>query len=116
MTIRKLISMVRDLQNPAVSDDVLLQFLSDCENTILTDVYLTSAEDCIVYTEITDAELLLPHPFDKLYLPYITAQLFFHAGEFKMYEYYWAQYRNFRDELAVYLESEVHPGNGRAMD
>ena len=116
MTVRKAISLVRDLTHTPLTDAVLLQFLSECENSVLTDKYLVSAEDCLAYEQITDAQMLVPHPFDKLYLPYLQAKVYFEAGEFGQYQNYMALYNEYLDNFAVYLLSEVHPGNGRALD
>jgi hypothetical protein len=116
MTVRKVITLVRDLTQTPLSDAVLLQFLSECENSILTDKYLASPEDCLEYEQITDATLLIPHPFDKLYLPYLQAKVYYEAGEFGQYQNYMALYNEYLDDFAVYLLSEVHPGNGRALE
>lgn len=116
MKICDLFEMLDEVQPSAISERTKLRLLSECENSILTNTYLLAAENCIEYTAVTDAELLVPHPYDKLYLPYLQAQLCYLAGEYAQYENHMQLYNTYRDELAVYLLSAVHPGNGKAME
>lgn len=115
MTIRKLMTMIEELTKTPLSEMVLLQFLSNCENTILTDVFLAAPENCKEYTEVTENELLVPHPFDKLYLPYMQAQIYHAAGEFMQYQNFMDLYNEYRDEYARYILSNVHPADGQAV-
>lgn len=116
MTIERLMQMVQELTHTPISDTVLLNWISNCENTILTDIFLAAPENCTEYTEITGNALLVPHPFDKLYLPYMQAQIYHAAGEFMQYQNYMALYNEYRDEYARYVLSTVQPANGDAVN
>lgn len=114
MKIKTLIEMTRELTHTPLSDAVLLMFLSNCENTILTDVLLAAPENCEEYTAVTTDALLVPHPFDKLYLPYMQAQIYHAEGEFAQYQNYMDLYNEYRDEYARYILSNVSPAKGQA--
>lgn len=114
MKIKTLIETTRELTHTPLSDAVLLMFLSNCENTILTDVLLAAPENCEEYTAVTTDALLVPHPFDKLYLPYMQAQIYHAEGEFAQYQNYMDLYNEYRDEYARYILSNVSPAKGQA--
>ncbi len=115
MTSKKLFALLEELSPSGFSEEVLLMWLSNCENSILTDVLLLSHEECKEYTQVTDAPLFVPHPFDKLYLPYMQAQMHHAYGETDKYRNYMALYNAYRDEYAVHLLSRFEPAYGEAI-
>ena len=115
MTSKRLADIVRELTPTEFSDNVLLMWISNCENTILTDVMLVSAEDCVELTELSDAPLTVPHPWDKLYLPYMQAQVAHANGEYDHYANYIALYNAYLEEYTRHIIETVNPSGGRAV-
>ena len=115
MTSKRLAEIVRELTPTEFSDNVLLMWISNCENTILTDVMLVSAEDCEELTELSDAPLSVPHPWDKLYLPYMQAQVAHANGEYDHYANYIALYNAYLEEYTRHIIETVNPSGGRAV-
>jgi len=81
MTSEKLFRLVRMLTHCDFEDDLLLMWLSNCENSIQTEVMRVSEDECVPIDAVSDGELLVPHPYDKLYLPYMQAQIHHAFGE-----------------------------------
>ncbi len=115
MTSKKLFALLEELSPSGFSEELMLMWLSNCQNSILTDVLLLSHEECKEYTQVTDAPLFVPHPFDKLYLPYMQAQMHHAYGETDKYRNYMALYNAYRDEYAVHLLSRFEPAYGEAI-
>ena len=116
MTTKRLAELLRELTPTEFSDNILLMWMSNCENTILTDVLLASPEDCAELTELNDAKMLVPHPWDKLYLPYMQAQVAHANGEYDHYANYIALYNAYRDEYARPIIATVNPSGGEATE
>lgn len=115
MTSNRLVTLLRELTANQYSDNVLLMWLSNCENTVLTDVLLASPEDCVELTELSDAKLLVPHPWDKLYLPYMQAQVAHANGEYDHYGNYIALFNAYLEEYARHILETVQPAGGEAV-
>lgn len=116
MTTKRLAELLRELTPTEFSDNILLMWMSNCENTILTDVLMASPEDCAELTELNDAKMLVPHPWDKLYLPYMQAQVAHANGEYDHYANYIALYNAYRDEYARHIIATVNPSGGEATE
>lgn len=115
MTSKRLVSMLRELTPTEFSDAVLLMWISNCENTILEDVLLASPEDCVELTELNDAKMLVPHPWDKLYLPYMQAQVAHANGEYDHYANYITLYNAYLEEYTRHIIATVCPSGGAAI-
>lgn len=115
MTSNRLVTLLRELTANQYSDNVLLMWLSNCENTVLTDVLLASPEDCVELTELNDEKLLVPHPWDKLYLPYMQAQVAHANGEYDHYGNYIALFNAYLEEYARHILETVQPAGGEAV-
>lgn len=115
MTSNRLVTLLRELTANQYSDNVLLMWLSNCENTVLTDVLLASPEDCVELTELNDEKLLVPHPWDKLYLPYLQAQVAHANGEYDHYGNYIALFNAYLEEYARHILETVQPAGGEAV-
>ena len=109
MTTNRLAKILRELTPTEFSDEILMMWISNCENTILTDVLLASPEDCAEINELNDAMMIVPHPWDKLYLPYMQAQVSHANGEYDHYANYIALYNAYRDEYARHIIETVSP-------
>ena len=115
MTTKKLVELLRELTPTEFSDSILLMWISNCENTILTDVLLASPEDCVELTELNDEKLIVPHPWDKLYLPYMQAQVAHANGEYDHYGNYIALFNAYLEEYARHIIETVQPTGGEAV-
>jgi len=78
MTVREAIDRCDALKPNQYSDDVKLTWLSELDNHIYNDIYLTH-EECIPhpvfpYTE-DDTVLLAESPYDELYPSYLKAKI-----------------------------------------
>ena len=115
MTSKRLITLLRELTENQYTDSVLMMWLSNCENTVLTDVLLASPEDCVELTEPNDEKLVVPHPWDKLYLPYLQALVAHANGEYDHYGNYIALYNAYLEEYARHIRETVQPAGGEAV-
>ena len=115
MTSKRLITLLRELTENQYTDSVLMMWLSNCENTVLTDVLLASPEDCVELTEPSDEKLIVPHPWDKLYLPYMQAQVAHANGEYDHYANYIALFNAYLEEYARHILETVRPAGGEAV-
>ena len=115
MKIERLVGLLAELTPHAYSDSVVLMWLSQCENSILTDVFLVAPSETAEYEEVTEEELLVPHPYDKLYLPYLQAQVAHANQEYDLYANLMALYNAYRYEYAQYIVNGADPGSGDAV-
>ena len=115
MKIKRLVGLLAELTPHAYSDSVVLMWLSQCENSILTDVFLVAPEETVEYEEVTEEALLVPHPYDKLYLPYLQAQVAHANQEYDLYANLMALYNAYRYEYAQYIVNGADPGRGDAV-
>ena len=115
MKIKRLVGLLAELTPHAYSDSVVLMWLSQCENSILTDVFLVAPEEMAEYEEVTEQALLVPHPYDKLYLPYLQAQVAHANQEYDLYANLMALYNAYRYEYAQYIVDGADPGSGDAV-
>lgn len=115
MTSKRLVTMLRELTPTEFSDAVLLMWISNCENTILEDVLLASPEDCVELTELNEEIMLVPHPWDKLYLPYMQAQVAHANGEYDHYANYITLYNAYLAEYTRHIIATVCPSGGAAI-
>ena len=115
MTSNRLITLLRELTENQYTDSVLMMWISNCENTVLTDVLLASPEDCVELTEPNDEKLVVPHPWDKLYLPYLQAQVAHANGEYDHYANYIALFNAYLEEYARHILETVQPAGGEAV-
>lgn len=115
MKIKRLVGLLAELTPHAYSDSVVLMWLSNCENSILTDVFLVAPSETEEYEEVTEEALLVPHPYDKLYLPYLQAQVAHANQEYDLYANLMALYNAYRYEYAQYIVDGADPGSGDAV-
>lgn len=115
MRIKRLVGLLAELTPHAYSDSVVMMWLSQCENSILTDVFLVAPEETVEYEEVTEQALLVPHPYDKLYLPYLQAQVAHANQEYDLYANMMALYNAYRYEYAQYIVNGADPGSGDAV-
>lgn len=89
MTIREAINRVDDLKFNTYSDNDKVAWLSRLDNSVKNLIIDTHEgwECCSAFTgygDTTDMDtvLLVPAPFDEIYLRWLEAQIDYHNGEF----------------------------------
>ena len=115
MTSNRLITLLRELTENQYTDRALMMWLSNCENTVLTDVLLASPEDCVELPAPSDEKLTVPHPWDKLYLQYMQAQVGHANGEYDHYANYITLFNAYLEEYARHILETVRPAGGEAV-
>lgn len=87
MTVNEAIAKVKDRKPNAYSDESLNDFLNDCEAMVQRELMLTAPEEIIQYAwpEDREKELILPRPYDELYVVYMIMKIQFIQEEFGAY-------------------------------
>lgn len=97
MTIQALIDQVQDEKPNSFGTDRLLGFINEIEADVAEQVNL----DAPIYTEEDlDKELMVPAPYDSLYVSYVKARIDYADEEYASYQNNQMQYvQDFRDFL-----------------
>lgn len=84
MTIETLIEKIQAEKPNAFSDDKLLEFVNEIESDVAEQVNV----ECPVYTLEDDLtrELLVPAPYDRLYVSYLKAMVDYTNEEYASYQ------------------------------
>lgn len=87
MTVYEAIAKVKDRKPNAYSDESLNDFLNDCEAMVQRELMLTVPNEIIQYNwaEDRDKELILPRPYDELYVTYIIMMIQYNQEEWTAY-------------------------------
>lgn len=77
MTVTEAIAKVKDRKPNAYSDESLNDWLNECEAMVQRELLLTVPEEIVQYEwpKDRDVELILPKPYDALYVTYITMMI-----------------------------------------
>lgn len=116
MKIKDLLEYIIELKEPAFSEKTMVRWLNQIEAEIQTEVLLLAAEGITQYTEDSNAELIAPPPFDKLYEDYLIWRIALAQEE--------AERANnaqiiFQESYLAYVRfvcETVDPGNGQAEE
>lgn len=94
MTIKGLIDKVKEEKPNTFSDAKLLSFINEIE--IETSEQL--AEDFVPYEAVDETELMVPAPYDRLYVSYVKAMVDYANEEYASYQLNAEQHtQDFRD-------------------
>ena len=87
MTVNEVLAKVKDRKPNAYSDESLNDRLNDCEAMVQRELLLTVPDEIVQYEypEDRDKELILPRPYDELYVTYIIMQIQFDQEEYGAY-------------------------------
>ena len=97
MTVYELINKVQEEKPNTFSDEKVLSFINEIESEVSEQLGRTAPP---VYTADTmhTSKLLIGHPYDRLYVSYVKAQIDFANEEYASYENNAAQHvQDFRD-------------------
>ena len=87
MTVAEVLEKVKDRKPNAYTDHTLLDWLNEIEATVQKELLDTMPEGIREYQIEKDMEeeLLLPRPFNALYVTYIISMIEFNQQEFDAY-------------------------------
>lgn len=85
MKIKEAISNTRALSGNAVDDNTLCRWLSELDGRLMLDFYKGSEWMSYSIPQDEDHELLVPFPWDELYVHYLEAMVYYSNGEFDRY-------------------------------
>lgn len=102
MTLRDLINKISEEKPNSFSEAKLISFVNEIEAEVAEELYM---DETPVYTyehdEELDRELLVPAPYDRLYISYVKAMIDYSNEEYDSYANNQAQhvqdYRDFVD-------------------
>ena len=119
MRIDKLLKIVRTLKPTPFEDDILLMWVNEVEGMVQTEVLLRSTADLTPYEldgqgEPTAAELIVPYPFDRLYLQYLLAQIDYANGEYAKYQNSMQMFNACYTDYVHHVAETIAPADGRA--
>lgn len=119
MRIDKLLKIVRTLKPTPFEDDILLMWVNEVEGMVQTEVLLRSTADLTPYEldgqgEPTAAELVVPYPFDRLYLQYLLAQIDYANGEYAKYQNSMQMFNACYTDYVHHVAETIAPADGRA--
>lgn len=119
MRIDKLLKIVRTLKPTPFENDILLMWVNEVEGMVQTEVLLRSTADLTPYEldgqgEPTAAELIVPYPFDRLYLQYLLAQIDYANGEYAKYQNSMQMFNACYTDYVHHVAETIAPADGRA--
>ena len=119
MRIDKLLKIVRTLKPTPFENDILLMWVNEVEGMVQTEVLLRSTADLTPYEldgpgEPTAAELVVPYPFDRLYLQYLLAQIDYANGEYAKYQNSMQMFNACYTDYVHHVAETIAPADGRA--
>ena len=119
MRIDKLLKIVQTLKPTPFGNDILLMWVNEVEGMVQTEVLLRSTADLTPYEldgqgEPTAAELVVPYPFDRLYLQYLLAQIDYANGEYAKYQNSMQMFNACYTDYVHHVAETIAPADGRA--
>ena len=86
MTASEAIARAKETRQGAIDYSQYLKWINVIEGRIQVEVMGKGKDDLISYTEGTDnRELLIPHPYDEVYIYYLCAMTDFYNEELETY-------------------------------
>lgn len=87
MTVNECLAKVKDRKPNAYKDESLTDLLNECEAMVQRELLLTVPDEIVQYDFATDMdkELILPRPYDALYVTYIIMMIQYNQEEYMAY-------------------------------
>lgn len=87
MTVNEALAKVKDRKPNAYNDESLNDWLNECEAMVQREIMLTVPEEIIQYEwpDDRDKELILPKPYDAMYVTYIIMMIQYVQEEYGAY-------------------------------
>lgn len=83
MTIERALESTRDLTGAVVSRGTMVRWLSELDGKLAFETFRKTEWDA--YDGDGDTELLIPYPWDGLYVHYLEAMTYYANGEYDRY-------------------------------
>ena len=94
MTITALIEKIQEEKPNTFTAEKLLSFINEIETEVADQLFI----DFVPYEEVDDTDLLVPAPYDRLYVSYVKSQVDYANEEYASYQNNAAQHvQDFRD-------------------
>lgn len=105
MKINELLSHIKSVKPNPYSDEVLLNWINDCEAKILVEVKDVNPVTIERYDLPKDAEreLFLPKPYDEVYSLYLQAYIDFQMQEYESYNNIMLMHNNALNEAKKFF-------------
>ena len=98
MTINAILAKIKDEKPNSFGDDRLIAFINEIEAEVAEQLHVEPAPVYENTTEGKQVQLLLEHPYDRLYVSYVKAQIDYANEELESYANNQAQHvQDFRD-------------------
>ena len=86
MTASEAIARAKEIRQGSIGYSQYLSWLNVIEGRVQTELLEKNTDEVIKYTEETDAsELIIPHPYDEVYIFYLCAMTDFANEEMELY-------------------------------
>lgn len=87
MTVNECLAKVKDRKPNAYNDESLNDWLNECEAMVQREIMLTVPDEIIQYEwpDDRDKELILPRPYDAMYVTYIIMMIQYVQEEYGAY-------------------------------
>lgn len=114
MKIKEAIAFARKLSGNSIDDDTLCRWLSELDGRLMLDFYKGSEWMSYSVPQDEDHYLLVPFPWDEMYVHYLEAMVYYSNGEFERYRNSYEMYNKkeldyrqwyARNQLPVSLEA-----------
>lgn len=114
MKIKEAIAFARKLSGNAIDDDTLCRWLSELDGRLMLDFYKGSEWMSYSVPQDEDHDLLVPFPWDEMYVHYLEAMVYYSNGEFERYRNSYEMYNKkeldyrqwyARNQLPISLEA-----------
>ena len=93
MTIQEALDAANNLTGAIIDEDTMIRWLSDVDGQLTVDFYKQYNWDKYTSND-TDRELLVPHPWDELYVHYLAAMTYYTNGAYDRYNNAMMMYNN----------------------
>ena len=92
MKIIEAINHARKLSGNAIDDNTMVRWLSELDGRLMLDFYKGTEWANYVLPQDEEKELLVPFPWDELYVHYLEAMVYYSNGEFERYRNSYSMY------------------------
>ena len=94
MTIRGLIDKIQEEKPNTFTDEKLLSYINEIEQDVADQLH----EEFTPYESVDDTDLMVPAPYDRLYVSYVKAMVDYANEEYASYQLNAEQHsQDFRD-------------------
>lgn len=116
MTLAELIGLADELRPNTLSNELKTRWVNEAEGLVQTEIFLMAPDDIVSYTwdDDQESELLVQPPHEKLYLPYLCAQIDFAHREYEDYQNDKAMFEEHFGEFSRWFSRNYRPADRHA--